>query len=251
MVPTAGGLRVGSDCYIQQIKGFPDLPHVASGLTRHRRLLLALGVRTRPSLEVLLRSFKAADKAKWDPLPFLRLLEEHKSDFSNDEVKALTKLPFLRCTSRPGLHAPPQLIRPCEKLEGLNLPLLQWHAPRRFDYSLIPRQPEAYLLQLGLRAAPSAAELLQAIAECAKPAAVGNKEPHDGSHPPLCPLTQRGLDALVGYLRDSTVNKEEYGKAAEATAFLPCTGPKGVCPPTPFRSERSTPSGCIDPCGRS
>ena len=175
VIPTKLGMRKPSEAYFPSVKLFDDLP-VISGLHSVKdKVLIAFGVRKTIELGVVFARLMATSTnsekgsqspgGRWSHVDLINYLASVRNDIPSDDIKRLKSTPLCpaedshasKGTSRRYLVS--ELFEPTDELRSLNLPLLQWPGLYR------PASAEGrFLSSLGLRAFPSAQELINIMA---------------------------------------------------------------------------------------
>lgn len=175
VIPTKLGMRKPSEAYFPSVRLFDDLP-VISGLHSVKdKVLTAFGVRKTIELGVVFARLMATSvdskegsespQLRWSHVDLINYLSSVRNDIPSDDIKRLKSTPLCpaedghasKGTSRRYLVS--ELFEPTDELRALKLPLLQW--PGLYK----PASAEGRLLSsLGLRALPSAQELIEIMA---------------------------------------------------------------------------------------
>lgn len=175
VIPTKLGMRKPSEAYFPSVKLFDDLP-VISGLHSVKdKVLTAFGVRKTIELGVVFARLMATSadlqegsespQVRWSHVDLINYLSSVRNDIPSDDIKRLKSTPLCpaedvhlsKGTSRRYLVS--ELFEPTDELRSLKLPLLQWPGLYR------PASAEGrFLSSLGLRALPSAEELISIMA---------------------------------------------------------------------------------------
>lgn len=180
VIPTKGGMKRPMEAYFPSVRLFDDLP-VVTGLTGVKeKFLAALGVRKTVELGVIFERLLADNNAsegqkgpKWSHVDLIIYLASVQDDIPASDISRLKETKICTAedceseTARKRRYKISDLFEPKDSLRKLELPIIEW----RGKYQ--PHSKEArFLSKLGLRAYPSAAEVIGIIA---KAAAEGNE----------------------------------------------------------------------------
>ncbi|KAI1438811.1 hypothetical protein GGR50DRAFT_302175 [Xylaria sp. CBS 124048] len=177
VMPTKLGMKKPEESFFPSVKLFDDLPIIECPQLKEK-FLTALGVRKTVDLETIFRrllnpSGKDSDSAgqtKWSHVELIKYLASVRDDIPSEDMKRLKESRF--CTAEAGpagkefsqeslqLYKVSELFEPNRLFRPLELKILQWPG------GILSRgSPEGrFLAALGLRAYPSAPELVELMA---------------------------------------------------------------------------------------
>ncbi|KAA6409490.1 MAG: hypothetical protein FRX48_07044 [Lasallia pustulata] len=175
VIPTKLGMRKPSEAYFPSVKLFDDLPVISGLHSVKEKVLTALGVRKTIELGVVFARLMATSadskeglqspQARWSHVDLIKYLASVRNDIPPDDIKRLRSTPLCPAEdshSSQGIsrrYLVSELFEPTDDLRSLKLPLLQWPGLYR------PGSAEGrFLSSLGLRALPSAQELIDIMA---------------------------------------------------------------------------------------
>ena len=173
VVPTKSGMKKPIESFFPSVKLFDDLPIIECSNLKEK-FLSALGVRKTVDLDTifkrLLSPFSEKDntgQAKWSHVELIKYLASVQTDIPPDDFLKLRQSRI--CPSEAGpagkessqattqLYQISELYEPNQILRSLKLKIIQWPGSGLSSWS-----PEAkFLKALGLRAHPSAPELVE------------------------------------------------------------------------------------------
>ncbi|KAK1149914.1 hypothetical protein N8T08_003470 [Aspergillus melleus] len=175
IIPTRLGMRRPAETYFSSVRLFDDLPVVHGLNSVKEKFLAALGVRKTVELGVIFErlldtseSSGGSDKGKWSHVDLIRYLASVRDDIPANDIKRLRNTSI--CTAEPGdsksaarrRYKIYELFEPKDSFRALGLPVLEW--PTRYQTS---SSEGKFLAMLGLRSSPSAAEMVQIMAQAA------------------------------------------------------------------------------------
>ncbi|RAK79768.1 histidine kinase-like ATPase domain-containing protein [Aspergillus fijiensis CBS 313.89] len=183
IIPTKLGMKTPPETYFSSVRLFDDLP-VIHGLNGVKEKFLAsLGVRKTVELGViferLLNSSESSDpgnnsERRWSHVDLIRYLVSVQADIPSKDIKRLKDTSLCPAEYRDGQTSNEskraettrfkicELFEPKDSLRALGLPIIQWPGKYR------PSSNEGkFLSMLGLRASPSAADLVDILARAA------------------------------------------------------------------------------------
>ncbi|PYH48264.1 histidine kinase-like ATPase domain-containing protein [Aspergillus saccharolyticus JOP 1030-1] len=183
IIPTKLGMKTPPETYFSSVRLFDDLPviHGLSGVKE--KFLASLGVRKTVELGVIferllnssdLSGTVAKNEGKWSHVDLIRYLASVQADIPAKDIKRLKDTSLCPAEHRDD-HSPKEsrykettrykiseLFEPKDSLRVLGLPVIQW--PGTYQ----PSSNEGKFLSiLGLRASPSAADLVDIMARAA------------------------------------------------------------------------------------
>ena len=175
VIPTKLGMRKPSEAYFPSVKLFDDLPIISGLHSVKDKVLTAFGVRKTIELGVVFARLMATSadskegsqspQGRWSHVDLINYLSSVRNDIPFDDIKRLKSTPL--CPAEDGhpskgtsqRYLVSELFEPTDELRSLKLPLLQWPGLYR------PASGEGrFLSSLGLRALPSAQELIDIMA---------------------------------------------------------------------------------------
>ncbi|RAL07762.1 histidine kinase-like ATPase domain-containing protein [Aspergillus homomorphus CBS 101889] len=183
IIPTKLGMKTPPETYFSSVRLFNDLPiiHGLNGVKE--KFLASLGVRKTVELGViferLLNPSESSDAAntnqrKWSHVDLIRYLASVQADIPANDIKKLKNTSLCPAENRDSLAAKDsestvpkrykifELFEPKDSLRALEMPIIEW--PGNFQ----PNSNEGkFLSMLGLRAFPSAADLVDIMARAA------------------------------------------------------------------------------------
>ncbi|OJJ97342.1 hypothetical protein ASPACDRAFT_80790 [Aspergillus aculeatus ATCC 16872] len=180
IIPTKLGMKTPPETYFSSVRLFDDLP-VIHGLNGVKEKFLAsLGVRKTVELGViferLLNPSESSDpgnnsERRWSHVDLIRYLASVQADIPSKDIKRLKDTSLCPAEYRDGQtlneskraettrYKICELFEPKDSLRALGLPIIQW--PGKY----LPSSNEGkFLSMLGLRASPSAADLVDIMA---------------------------------------------------------------------------------------
>lgn len=172
VMPTKLGMRKPTDSFFPSVKLFDDLPIISTQCAALKeKFLSAIGVRKTVALDLIFRrllnpSAEDAGKAKWSHVELIKYLASVQADIPSDDLRKLKESRFCPAEAGPTgdessksssqLYKVSELFEPNAALRPLEVRILQWPLLYR------PNSTEGkFLSGLGLRAYPSAPELVE------------------------------------------------------------------------------------------
>ncbi|TPX10907.1 uncharacterized protein E0L32_008113 [Thyridium curvatum] len=180
VVPTKMGMRKPTESFFPSVKLFDDLPTLTDNHSLKEKFLSAIGVRKTVDLDtiftrLLSQPSNSAEngRPRWSHVELIKYLASVRADIPATDMKKLKESRICPAEAGPKgmestkptsqLFKVSELFEPQEPLRTLGLPLLQWPGP---PGSYRKGSPEGlFLVSLGLRSAPSVAELLEMMAD--------------------------------------------------------------------------------------
>ncbi|KAI5289252.1 hypothetical protein KEM52_000847, partial [Ascosphaera acerosa] len=175
VIPTRAGMRKPADSYFPSVRLFDDLP-VVTGLTAVMdRFLATLGVRKTVDLNVIFERLVANQPAvdgkkrpRWSHVELVKYFTSVWSDIPQNDILRLKGTRF--CSKEPNgnldqdqsRYRAADLYEPDPQVIELGFPVLQW--PGQYNRT---SQEGKFLTSLGLRQWPSAADLIDVMANAA------------------------------------------------------------------------------------
>ncbi|KAI1375256.1 hypothetical protein F4677DRAFT_423669 [Hypoxylon crocopeplum] len=176
VMPTKSGMRKPTESFFPSVKLFDDLPTIEGCSSLKDKFLTAIGVRKTVDLDTIFtrllnRSAEASfGQARWSHVELIRYLASVRNDIPRDDLKKLKESricpaeagpPGLESTKTSSqLYKVSELYEPRGPLRPLDLKIIQWPGG-----SLRAGSPEGkFLTELGLRAYPSAPEVVEMMA---------------------------------------------------------------------------------------
>ncbi|KAI0433070.1 hypothetical protein F5Y09DRAFT_300211 [Xylaria sp. FL1042] len=175
IMPTKLGMRKPTESFFPSVKLFDDLPTIACPQLKEK-FLSALGVRKTVDLETIFKRLLSpspekdnSGQAKWSHVELIKYLASVRMDIPADDFLKLRESRICPAEAGPAgkessqasseLYKISELFRPTRILRPLQLKILQWPGS-----GLISGSPEdKFLTALGLRAHPSAPELVETM----------------------------------------------------------------------------------------
>lgn len=182
IVPTKLGMRRPVDAYFPSVRLFDDLPVVRLDGVKEK-FLKTLGVRKTIELSVIFErlmdpSDETEKKASWSHIDLIKYLVSVWNDIPQSDIELLKKTALCPAETSGDPRKPTgqrfkvlELYEPKDSLRELGLPIVQW--PGVFNAF---SGEGKFLKLLGLRAYPSAPDLIQIIADANKNADVQKYE---------------------------------------------------------------------------
>ncbi|KAJ9226181.1 hypothetical protein DTO027B5_5865 [Paecilomyces variotii] len=178
IVPTKVGMRRPPEAYFTSVRLFDDLPTVHGLNSVKEKFLAALGVRKTVELGVIFERLlndsdtageDDASKKKWSHVDLIKYLASVREDIPSADIQKLKNTKI--CTAESvGQSAQNKRVRyqvselyePKDSLRNLGLPLLEW--PGKYQSGSVEGR---FLNMLGLKAYPSAVEIIQLMVDAA------------------------------------------------------------------------------------
>lgn len=215
VMPTKLGMRKPMDSFFPTVKLFDDLPTISQQCSGLRdKFLSALGVRKTVALEIIFQRLlnPSEGQAQWSHVELIKYLASVRADIPTDDLKKLKDSRICPAEAGPPghefskpssqLYKVSELLEPNGALRPLRVNILQWPGLYR------PSSAEGkFLTALGLRAYPSAPELVELMS---------------------CPDRDLRNHAMQYYVSNHVTNR--YGLfdiGSCGKAFLPLEGKEG------------------------
>ena len=227
VIPTKLGMRKPPEAYFSSVKLFDDIPVVTVNAVKDR-FLVALGVRKTIDLNLIfdrLLNAKKDDRSQstWSHVELIKYLTSVRNDIPKDDIKKLqdTAICAAQNDATGQRYKVADLFEPKEELKSLGIKLLQWPGVYRSG-----SEEGKFLRSLGLRAYPSASELITLIFNAIT---VGDPS-----------LRDRLLRYLVDFHHQHGYSASEIGSTN--IAFLPLEGKEkgSATPSTCFTNEQAS-----------
>ncbi|KAK6080231.1 hypothetical protein SCUP515_03656 [Seiridium cupressi] len=177
VLPTKLGMRKPTDSFFSTVRLFDDLPTISqqcSGLKD--KFLSALGVRKTVALDIIFQRLlnpSSEGQAKWSHVELIRYLASVRADIPNDDLKKLKDSRICPAEAGPPgqefskpstqLYKVSELLEPNAALRPLEVKILQWPGMYRANST-----EGKFLTALGLRAFPSAPELVDLMSSASE-----------------------------------------------------------------------------------
>ena len=171
VIPTKLGMKKPEESFFPNVKLFDDLPVIENLGQVKEKLLVALGVRKTLDLETIFARLlsPSSGEQKWSHVELIKYLASVRADIPTGDMVKLKNSAICPAEAGPPgmgrfkgttkLYKVSELFEPQDSLRGLGLPILYWPG------ALPPRGAESHFLSvLGLRAYPTAAELVEVMA---------------------------------------------------------------------------------------
>ncbi|KAK5627417.1 hypothetical protein RRF57_003132 [Xylaria bambusicola] len=176
IIPTKQGMKKPTDSFFPSVKLFDDLPTIECSHLKEK-FLSALGIRKTVDLETIFKRLlspslekDSTGQAKWSHVELIKYLASVQKDIPADDFSKLKQSRICPAEAGPAgkessqassqLYKISELYEPNRIIRPLQLRILQWPSG---NLSLL--SPEAkFLKALGLRAHPSAPELVEMMA---------------------------------------------------------------------------------------
>lgn len=170
VMPTKLGMRKPTDSFFPTVKLFDDLPTVSHHCSNLKdKFLASLGVRKTVALDIIFQRLlnpSAGGEAKWSHVELIKYLASVRADIPNDDLKKLKDSRICPAEAGPigqeftkpstQLYKVSELLEPNVALRPLGVKILQWPGLYRASSA-----EGKFLTGLGLRAYPSAPELVE------------------------------------------------------------------------------------------
>ncbi|KAI1876619.1 hypothetical protein JX265_004145 [Neoarthrinium moseri] len=173
VMPTKLGMRKPTDSFFPSVKLFDDLPIISPQcMSMKDKFLSALGVRKTVALDIIFQrllntsSEKSAGQAKWSHVELIKYLASVRADIPSDDLRKLKESRICPAEAGPAgqessqgsaqLYKVSELFEPKGDLRPLGVKVLQWP-----EYYRRASAEGKFLAALGLRAYPSAPELVE------------------------------------------------------------------------------------------
>jgi hypothetical protein len=169
VMPTKLGMKKPTDSFFPTVKLFDDLPTISSQCSGLRdKFLTALGVRKTVALEIIFQRLlnPSEGQAQWSHVELIKYLASVRADIPNDDLKKLKTSRICPAEAGPPgvefskpstqLYSVSELLEPNAALRPLGVKILQWPGLYRASSA-----EGKFLTVLGLRAYPSAPELVE------------------------------------------------------------------------------------------
>ena len=214
-LPTKLGMRKPAEAYFPSVKLFEDLPVIVGLHSVKEKVLTAFGVRKTVDIGVVFDRLMAPQAAKgeetssWSHVDLIKYLASVRQHIPDDDIQRLKTTAICSAekssstSNSTNRYLVSQLFEPDDALRRLRLPILQWPAPYRAGSN------EGKLLTfLGLKSAPSYAELVEIMASAAASGDLGLR------------------DQALGYLINQFQLKgySHFNTSSVETPYLPIQG---------------------------
>ncbi|KAH6654965.1 hypothetical protein BKA67DRAFT_559096 [Truncatella angustata] len=176
-MPTKLGMRKPTDSFFPSVKLFDDLPTISQQCAGLKdKFLAALGVRKTVALDIIFQRLlnpSSEGQAKWSHVDLIKYLASVRADIPNDDLKMLREQRICPAEAGPAgqeftkastqLYKVSELLEPNAALRPLGVKILHWPGLYRASSA-----EGKFLSALGLKAFPSAPELVELMSSADK-----------------------------------------------------------------------------------